>query len=206
MTSTAPAVEGLFNLLNSYSRQKMRAFVDLTKSRTSEELERHNEDFSSTDMAREVIAGSIFQIAYFAIKRYAVFKGKSGNALHFESEINRILRENPKARSKNVFSLPEEFCVGRDIGHLPLGIIVYAARNQYNHFDEMRLSVLNEVVFNHLHNLWPNPGNALSFNLYDGKHFYSYSALAALGWTDSAKGPGYFSYKKDLSDVLQIEF
>ncbi|GAO35481.1 hypothetical protein SCT_0868 [Sulfuricella sp. T08] len=205
MTSTAPATEGLFRLLNSYGWHKMQAFVELTKSRTREELDKHKENFSSTDVAREVIAGSILQIAYVAIERYAVRKGKSDNALYFESEINRLIQENPKARSKRAFLLPEEFCVGRDIGHLPMGMIVYAGRNQYNHFGEKRLSVLNEVVFNHLHNLWPAPGNGLSFNLYGDKHFHSYSVLAALGWTDNTKELGYPAYKQDLSDVLEIE-
>lgn len=206
MVSTAPAAEGLFGLLNNYGWRKIRALVDITKSRSREELDTHKEHFSSTDVAREVIAGSILQIAFIAIERYAVPKGKSENARHFESEINRLIRENPKARIKGTFSLPEQFCVGRDIGHLPMGMIVYAGRNQYNHFAEDRLSVLNEVVFNHLHNLWPAPKNGLSFNLYDGKHFHSYSVLAALGWTDSAKELGYLGYKRDLSDVLQIEF
>jgi hypothetical protein len=206
MVNTAPATEGLFKLLNEYGLHKMRAFVDLTKSKTRKELERHKANFTSVDVAREVIAGSILQIAYIAIKRYAVFKGKSENSLHFESEINRLIRENPNARSKNHFSLPDEFCVGRDIGHLPLGMIVYAARNQYNHFDADRLKIVNEVVFNHLHNLWPDPGNGMSFSLYDSNHFHCYSVLAVLGWTDNASGLGYGQYKKDLASVMQIEF
>ena len=179
--------------------------VSLTKSKTRGELEQHKINFTSVDVAREVIAGSILQIAYIAIRRYAVFKGKSGNALHFESEINRLIRESPEARSKKLFSLPDQFCVGRDIGHLPLGMIVYAARNQYNHFDEDRLTIVNEVVFNHLNNLWPNPSNGLSFNLYDGNDLYSYSVLAALRWTDNTSGLGHVQYNKDLTEVLQIE-
>ena len=184
----------------------MRAIVDVTKSRTREELEQHKESFSSTDVAREVIAGSILQIAYVALERYAVPTGKSDNALHFEAEINRLLQEIPGARTKGNFSLPDKFCVGRDIGHLPLGILIYAGRNQYNHFFERRLKVVNEVVFNHLHALWPSPPHGLTFDLYKNKRIHAYSILAALGWTDSTKGSGYSSYKRDMSDVLQIEF
>lgn len=208
MAGVAPAVEGLFRLLNDYGWQKMRAFVHLTKSRTQEELEKHKADFSSTDVAREAIAGSILQIAYVAIERHAVRKGKSENAIHFETEINRLIRENANSRWKKKipFSLRDEFCVGRDIGHLPLGIIVFAGRNQYNHFSKERLDPLNEVVFNHLHSLWPNPVNGISFDLYSERRPRSYSILAALGWTDGNRELGYAAYKNDLCDVLKIEF
>jgi len=207
MVGTAPAADGMFRLLNEYGWQKMRAFVDLTKSKSLEDLERHKLELSSTDIAREVIAGSILQIAYVAIERFAVCGEKSRNAVHFETEINRLILENPNSRWKKKipFTLPEGFCVGRDIGDLPLGVVVYAGRNQYNHFGDDRLSVLNEVVFNHLHNLWPSPENGISFDLYDGKRPLSYSVLAALGWTDSNSGLGYAKYNKDLSIIMQLE-
>lgn len=207
MIGTAPAAEGMFRLLNEYGWQKMRAFVDLTKSKTREELEHHKSEFSSTDVAREIIAGSILQIAYIAIERFGVRVKKSESAVHFETEINRLIREIPNTRWKNKepFALPEYFCVGRDIGDVPLGVVIYAGRNQYNHFGEKRLNVLNEVVFNHLHNMWPSPGNGISFNLYDNKLPRSYSVLTALGWTDNSSGNGYAAYKKDLYNVLQLE-
>lgn len=205
LKETAPAVEGLFKLLNQYGWQKMGALVTLMNSKTRGELDANKQTLSSNDIAREVIAGSILQIAYVAIASHAEFGGKSENTLHFESEINRLASENLKReRKKDKFELPMAFCVGRDIGHLPLGIIVFAGRNQYNHFYEnKRLSVTNELVFNHLHIMWPDPGNGLSFDLTPGKLF-SYSILAALGWLDTTDGLGYEAYKRDISDILQI--
>lgn len=202
---TKPAAEGLFKILNSYAWEKIRAFVEITKSRTRDDLDARKAEFEATDVAREVIAGSILQLAYFAIDSFAVFSAKSEGALHFESEINRLVRESPKARVKGAFSLPEKFCVGRDIGDLPLGMLVFAGRNQYNHYGEDRLSVVNEVVFNALHQMWPEPVNGRSFNLYDGKRFRSYSVLCALGWVANDVGTGYGPYSKDLNHVLQIE-
>lgn len=205
LDSTELAAKGLFKLLNDYGWHKMRAFAEITKVTTIEELEQHKADYDSVNVAREVIAGSILQIAYIAIKRYGIFEGKSENTQHFEAQMNRLIRENPNARTKKCFSLPDEFCIGRDIGHLPLGMVVYAARNQYNHFDEDRLNVVNEVVFNHLHNMWPDPANGLSFNINDENHFHCYSVLAALGWTDNKGGLGYSHYKKDLMEILRVE-
>jgi hypothetical protein len=207
MECTAPAAEGMFRLLNEYGWQKVRSIADLTKSKTSEELERYTSEFTSTDVAREIIAGSILQIAYFAIDRFGARSGKSKSAVHFETEINRLIRETPNTRwkKKEPFTLPERFCVGRDIGDVPLGVVVYAGRNQYNHFGEKRLGVLNEVVFNHLDNLLSSPSKEISFNLYDEKRPRSFSVLAALGWTDSSSGLGYAAYKKDLCKVMQLE-
>lgn len=202
---TKPAAEGLFKLLNGYGWEKMRAFVELTKVRTREELDARKGDFEATDVAREVIAGSILQLAYFAIDAFAVFEGKSAGALHFESEMNRLLREFSRPRMKGPFSLPEKFCVGRDIGELPLGMLVFAGRNQYNHYGDDRLNVVNEVIFNALHQMFPEPGNGRSFNLYEGKRFRSYSILCALGWVANDAGTGYGPYSRDLHHILRVE-
>ena len=205
LEKTKPAAEGLFKLLNGYGWDKMRAIAELTKVRSREELSARKADFEATDVAREVIAGSILQLAYFAIDYFAVFQGKSDGALHFESEMNRLLRESSKPRSKGIFFLPEKFCVGRDIGDLPLGMLVFAGRNQYNHYGEDRLNVVNEVVFNALHQMWPEPGNGRSFNLYEGKRFRSYSVLSVLGWVANDAGTGYGPYSQDLRQILQID-
>ncbi len=192
-------------MLNQYGRQKLRAIIGLTKIKTRGELEVQKESISSTDIAREIVAGSILQIAYVAIARYAKPVEKSNNALFFESEQNRLIREYPnlKPRVKKI-ELPLRFCVGRDVGHLPLGMIVYAGRNQYNHFyEDRRLSVINELVFNHLHAMCPKPKNGLSFDLKPGKLF-SYSVLAALGWVDTSRAPGVEAYKRDMAEVLGI--
>lgn len=116
-----------------------------------------------------------------------------------------MLREEKNSRKKHIL-LPPKFCVGRELGDLPIGMVIYAARNQYNHFDEKRLSVVNEVVFNYLHIASPNPPNDLSFNLYDHRNYYCYSCLVALGWTDSENEPSYNKYKRDISAILEIKF
>jgi hypothetical protein len=42
------------------------------------------------------------------------------------------------------------FCVGRSIRGVPLGLIVYAGRNQYNHLDDDELREPNVAIFNRL--------------------------------------------------------
>ena len=152
LLSTAPAAEGLFKLLNEYGWQKMRALVDRSNSKTRKEFDERHAAFTGVDIAREVVAGSILQIAFVGIRKFAPPAAKPPETLRFEAGMNKIIAELPNPRSPKV-TLPVDFCVGRLIGNLPFGMIVYAARNQYNHFDEDRLSVINEIVFNHLHTL-----------------------------------------------------
>lgn len=116
------------------------------------------EDLNSSGaeyVAVEMLAGSLIVLAHKIIDLHGALPIKSAGALHFESEINRLIRDYPAARIKKKFELPLKFCVGREVGHLPLGIIVYGARNQYCHFGESRrLDPLNELVFNHLQQLY----------------------------------------------------
>ena len=185
----------------------MRAIVDIVNSKTRQSLKIGKTNYSSVDVARDVIAGSILQIAYVAIKQYSVVSDKPASVLEFESKINALIDCSPSARCKH-FSLPLVFCVGRHLGELPIGLVVYAARNQYNHFEEKRLSVANEIIFDYLNLLWPESVMSdLSFNLRNKKHrFYSYAALCALGWIDSSERLGYQAYKRDMEAILEVEF
>jgi hypothetical protein len=90
------------------------------------------------------------------------------------------------------------------LGDLPIGLIIFAARNQYNHFNEVRLKAENEVVFNYLNRLWPRLPNGLSFELHNGKRFYSYSALSALGWTDTFERSAYDAYLEDMRAIFHL--
>lgn len=207
LEDTRSATAGLFNLLNQYGWEKMRKLVDLMNSKTKSELDVHKANFSSNDIAREVIAGSILQIAYVAIAKYGSPPAKSPNVITFESQINRLIKAHPKAtrwKKKTAFELPVKFCIGRDLDHLPLGMVVYAGRNQYNHFYEGgRLNVENEIVFNHLHQLHPDPTTGISFDLRPNQLF-SYSVLAALGWIDKSGELGYVAYERDMCDIFKV--
>jgi hypothetical protein len=66
-------------------------------------------------------AGSILQVAAIAIRRF------SSNAIIPESCM-ALVPANAKG------AMP--FCVGRQVHGVPAGLIVYAARNQYNHWDD----------------------------------------------------------------------
>lgn len=89
--------------------------------------------FIAESVARAAICGSILQITYMAIQLYSK---------------NEIVP--PAFQSVVVPKNAIKFCIGREIRGVPVGLIIYAGRNQHNHMDEMRLSLLNETVFEHL--------------------------------------------------------
>ncbi|WP_445426213.1 hypothetical protein [Alishewanella sp. HL-SH06] len=92
------------------------------------EAERISIELSASLFSRHVISGSILQIAFKAIELFSSNKEpKSECAFLFEGV-------DSKKRPKYY-----KFLVGRLIKRVPIGLIIYAGRNQYNHFDEAAL-------------------------------------------------------------------
>jgi hypothetical protein len=199
-----PALEGLFDILLQYNNFKIRTLVDIFNSKSAEELLKNQENCRSKDHARDVVSGAILQIAYMLTEEFGLSGFKSSGALHFESEINRMIGEceNPRHKSGKPLELPIRFCLGREIGDLPMGIVIYAARNQYVHWQDERLSVLNEVVFNHLNSIWPELPNDHSFDIYGKRRIYAYTVVWALGWTDSDEGRAIEKFKDDMASMI----
>jgi|GEM_PF-4904259 len=165
------------------------------------------EDFSAASVehvACEMLAGSLIVLAYKIIDLHGVAQAKGPGALHFESEINRLIREHPDARIKKEFKIPPRLCVGREVGHLPLGVIVHGARNQYCHFGEhRRLDPLNELVFNHLQQLYAD-AEWLNFDAKDGGRILAFTATSALHWTANGNdgSTGFERFCEDMSEVI----
>lgn len=190
LSETKSAVEGLFGILRTYNWGKLRAIADVVNA-AGNPLAEARPLIAATEthrFAREVIAGSILQVAFHAIKRYSINTEKPQAVIEFESQINESAKQLPPgktSRLKRLFRFPTEFCGGRQIGGMPVGLIIFAGRNQYSHAHEARLWPDTELVFNYLHMLHPDPPNDLSFNIYDGWGYYAYSTLCALGWVDA---------------------
>ncbi|MBG3852377.1 MULTISPECIES: hypothetical protein [Xanthomonas] len=164
-------------------------------------------DFNSSGseyVACEMLAGSLIVLAHKIIDLHGASPVKGTGALHFESEINRLIHDYPGARIKKKFELPLKFCVGREVGHLPLGVIVHGARNQYCHFGESRrLDPINELVFNHLQQLYAD-AEWLNFDAKAGGRILALTATSTLYWTadENDGGVGFERFCVDMSDVI----
>lgn len=93
------------------------------------------------------------------------------------------------------------FCIGREVRGVPLGLIVYAGRNQHAHYDDESLREPNTSVFERL---------ALNHGFGGGKPFhdpafdlrntsigsFASNITALIGWRS------YEAYLKDMEEVL----
>ncbi|MBD9463922.1 hypothetical protein [Pseudomonas sp. Pdm06] len=101
----------------------------------SEELAKSKaamEDFRAEAFALDTICGSILQIAEKGLEIYS---------------------ENTQLHEPWGAIIPPylaKFCVGREVRSTPLGLIVYAARNQHVHFNDSKLKNVSASIFNNL--------------------------------------------------------
>jgi hypothetical protein len=92
-------------------------------------------DFSAESFALATLCGSLLQIAAMGIQWFS------------ENE------EIPENLPKSLYSLLKpkskitKFCVGRKVRSVPIGLVIYAGRNQFNHMDDDELREPNVTIF-----------------------------------------------------------
>lgn len=130
--------------------------------------------------------GSILHIAYMGIRLYS--KNKA-----VPSEFSSIIKPGTNA-------VP--FCIGRPVRDIPIGLIIYAGRNQYNHWDEECLKdPVNKWVFNILATKRGIRGaekiREPAFDLSNKMiQIYSSNVAFILGWDN------YDKYLADMKNLL----
>lgn len=89
--------------------------------------------FVAESFALATLCGGVLQIAAKAIECYSKVDDVPENCQYFFSQ--------PATRP---------FCIGRRVHGVPIGLVIYAGRNQATHFNEKKLSELNELIFRRL--------------------------------------------------------
>lgn len=141
------------------------------------------EKYFELKISEAMFAGAILEAAYMAIKLYSRNTSIPANCA-------RILKPSSSA-------VP--FCIGKERYGIPIGLIVYAGRNQYAHWDAKRLNKDNIAVFRTLAvAFWDDPLSDLAFdlsnptiNIYAGEMLFT-----ALRWTT------YDIYLAEMLDLL----
>lgn len=117
-----------------------------------------------------MFAGGILQVAYMGIRLYSHNKTIPASCVALVSPSHKP-------------AIP--FCIGAECHGIPIGLIVYAARNQYNHWDDEEPHKVTKNVFDALsaafyHNVLADLAFELSnptINVYANEVL-----LTALGW------------------------
>lgn len=92
------------------------------------EAQRH---FIYESFAMATLCGAVLQLAYMAIKQYS-------NNSSVPDRFNALIKKGASA---------QKFCIGREKHSVPIGLIIYAGRNQAAHYDDSNLSEINRSIF-----------------------------------------------------------
>lgn len=136
-------------------------------------------------LSEAMFAGGILQMAYMAIRLY------SRNNIIPESCANIV-------RPKQKTALP--FCIGRELYGFPVGLIIYAGRNQFSHWDDEEPHEITRSVFDALSiSFRVNPWSDLAFSLSNPSiNVYANEVLqVALQWHT------YETYIAELQTLLE---
>lgn len=149
------------------------------------DIERSREksrEYFGLSFSNATLCGSILQIASMAIDSFSK-----------NEEVPESCRGFVNLGQKAVRS-----CIGREVRGLPVGIVIYAARNQYNHWDDPNPHRITQAVFDalalgHGHGPVRDPAFDLSNPKLD---IYSHNILALLEWST------YEDYETDVRTLI----
>lgn len=140
-------------------------------------------EYSQQSFAMATLCGAVLQVAAKAIECYSTNTTVS-------VEARAIIGKSAPAAP---------FCIGREIRGVPIGLIIYAGRNQHTHYNEEKLNGVNEAVFERLVVVstspsLKDPAMDLSNPLLDS---HASNVTFLLGWRS------YEAYESDLRSMLQ---
>ncbi|GLH75069.1 hypothetical protein GETHLI_35720 [Geothrix limicola] len=131
--------------------------------------------------SRSFACGFILQVAYNAIYDFS-----SNTVVH--SDFSDIIKPKQK---------PVKYCMGREIRGIPLGLLIYAGRNQFCHATDGKLNPIGQRVFEFLairsDSGFASGGIDKCFDLTNTHlHTFAHNIVALLPWHS------YDDYIKDM--------
>ncbi len=196
LTSTEPAVQHLFKGLNSYDAMKLPSItqyvdetglVKMTKEENDIFLKAYQHSFA-LEFARATLAGSILQVAYLGLKQYSA--GLEDTTICAKFNIQRG-------------SSVEKFCRGRRVHEIPIGLLIYAGRVQYNHWEDgepigaAAKSVFRELILAYYNDLTFDMAYELSYP--SPRPVSHYIVRLELKWRT------YEDYLSDMKTLLEVK-
>ena len=188
-----PAIRHMFAALAEYDAMPLPDIFDyvdedghvrMTPAENQEYMKQVIE-YMELDEARAITCGSILQVAFSAIRLH------SKNQTLSQSAIDIGITKGHAA---------EPFCIGRIVHSIPIGLLIYAGRIQYNHWQEgepwnkVAREVLRRLYMVH----YQNPLFDLAYDLeFPSPHPVShYIVRLELKWN------GFEDFDADLRQML----
>ena len=144
-------------------------------------------NFVAESFAQATLCGAVLQVAAKALEIYSM-----NNVIPLQWQ--GVIKPGSKA-------VP--FCVGRSVRGIPLGLVIYSARNQHTHFEDEALrepnnSIFEQLAINHGYSS-ETPFRDPAFDLNNPLiRSFSSNVMALLEWRT------YDDYEKDMNVLLAI--
>lgn len=166
----------------AFPEREFEKWYSENKEKIQKYLENQRKYFSLS-FSLATLSGSVLQISCMGISKY------STNS-NIKKPIKKLLTDHTRQA---------KFCVGRDLRGIPIGLIILAARNQYNHWDDPKPRRFTINVFDKIatHSLkFKDP----AFDLTNQKiKIYSNNILSLLEWNN------YKSYITDMEKIINLK-
>lgn len=181
------------NLIDSEARAEARKqayenWLRENEAAINSSLKAQREYFAES-FAIATLCGSLLQIAAMGIQLFSKNK-------EIAEDLPEILRSVIKPKNKAV-----KFCIGRRVRSVPIGLVIYAGRNQFNHIDDEKPHELNVNIFkliaSNSSDTTEEINKDLAFDL-EKKLLLNFSSniTGLLGWTS------YELYDSDMHSLL----
>ncbi len=149
--------------------------------RKRQKAEKH---FIEESFAMATLCGAVLQLAYMAIKQFS-------NNHSVPDRFNAHFKKDRKEA---------KFCIGREVESVPIGLIIYAGRNQAAHYDDDDLRENNKFIFESLCKRTTRTGKEYRHPLFDLENEdidnYASNITHILGWRS------YDAYQRDMRSLL----
>ncbi|HKA77223.1 MAG TPA: hypothetical protein VKD19_08960 [Pseudolabrys sp.] len=166
----------------------IRGLTPPSQARSEDDVKRHMERtklYFGRSFSEASLCGLMLQVAFMGIDLY------SGNDT-IPADCSGLLGSSRKAI---------RFCIGRRVHGIPTGLLIYAARNQFNHWDDESFDVPTSQVFEAL--MVAHMDNPLFDMAYSMNYPYrtlkaAHVVLNELRWTS------YEEYDADMKNLLGV--
>lgn len=133
----------------------------------------HVKEYFGYAISKAALCGAILQIAFTGMKLHTRKRQR------IPTSCKAIFKGEEKSNAKN-------YCIGRLVYDIPMGLIIYAGRNQYSHMEDKKYNNVTERVFEHLtvfdmDGKYRNPQFDLAVR---NKDIYADNIVSILEWTD----------------------
>jgi hypothetical protein len=143
------------------------------------------EEYFGLQFSQAALCGSILQVAFMALDLFSANTTISPDCVDLVGTSVKAVK----------------FSLGRRVHGIPIGLLIYAGRNQYNHWDDESFDYPTTQVFRALMQAYyDNPLFDMAFELnYPARTTKShYIVRGELGWRD------YDRYQRDMKELFGL--